>query len=187
MCQMIINECKRTCAHWLMCTCSLFIPYARKYSYLSLCLLLPHSSSVSKIGKSVTSSADGDNKLVEEPITSRWQAGGSGLSTCHYLHIDISKSPDRPFLRLPRQATMINPGKRKEGRKKTLKKPQWECLFTRTQCGSMWVHIHGQKRTCYFLVIYTFRHIHISSHLLPPPQRSSKIISFTCKMVIVFL
>lgn len=147
MSQTIINERKRTCAHWLVCTCSLFKPHAWKYSYSSLCLLLPHSSSVSKIGKSATSSADGDNKLVEEPITSRWQAGGSGLSTCHYLHIDISRSPDRPFLRLPQRATMINPGKRKEGRKKTKKKPQWECLFTRTQCGSMQVHIRGQKRT----------------------------------------
>lgn len=78
----------------------------------------PRSSSASKMGKSTMSSADGDNKLGEEPITSRWQAGGSGLSTCHYLHIDISKSPDRPFLRLPQQAAAINPGKRMRGRVK---------------------------------------------------------------------
>lgn len=79
---------------------------------LSFSLILP---CVAKIGISAMSSAAGDNKLVEEPITSRWQAGGSRLSTCHYLNIDISKSPDRPFLRLPWQATMINLGKRKRG------------------------------------------------------------------------
>lgn len=82
-------------------------PHAHVHIYL--CLLLPRSSSVSKIGISVMSRAAGDNKLVEEPITSRWQAGGSGLSTCHYLHIDISKGSDRPFLRLPWRATMRKP------------------------------------------------------------------------------
>lgn len=76
------------------------------------------SPSASKMRKSTMNSADGDNKLGEEPITSRWQAGGSGLSTCHYLHIDISKSPDRPFLRLPQPAVAINPGKRMRGRVK---------------------------------------------------------------------
>lgn len=36
-------------------------------------------------------------KPEEEPITSRWQAGGSELSTRHYVLIDICGSPDRPF------------------------------------------------------------------------------------------
>lgn len=73
-------------------------------------------SCVSKMGISVMSSAAGDNKLVEEPITSRWQAGGSGLSTCHYLHINISKSPDRAISEagIGGGGTLINPGKEKK-------------------------------------------------------------------------
>lgn len=75
------------------------------------------------------SSAAGDNKLVEEPITSRWQAGGSGLSTCHYLHIDISKSPDRPFLRLPRQSHYDKPREREGEEGKKPKVGVKECLL----------------------------------------------------------
>lgn len=171
MSQTIINERKRTCAHWLVCTCSLFKPHAWKYSHSSLCLLLPHSSSVSKIGKSATSSADGDNKLVEEPITSRWQAGGSGLSTCHYLHIDISRSPDRPFLRLPRRATMINPGKRKEGRKKQ-KKSHSESVFLHAhnveacRCTHTWTKKEPVKSWS-----YTHLHIYILALISFHPHR----------------
>lgn len=104
-----------------------------KHEYIAIYLLpfLSHSSSVAKIGISVMSSAAGDNKLVEEPITSRWQALGSGLSTCHYLHIDISKSLDRPFLRLPWQATMINPGKIERGEENP--KTKWKRVFSHTQ------------------------------------------------------
>lgn len=54
------------------------------------------------------SCAAGDNKLVEEPITSRWQAGGLELSACHYLHIDISKSSDRA---ISEAAIAIHPDK----------------------------------------------------------------------------
>lgn len=125
MWKLIINECKYTHTHWLNVHLQpLQKPYARactqstvhvKDVHIYLGLFLSHSSSVSKIGISVMSSAAGDNKLVEEPITSRWQAGGSGFSTCHYLHIDISRSPDRPFLWLPWQVTMINLGKRGGG------------------------------------------------------------------------
>lgn len=61
------------------------------------------------------SSAAGDNKLVEEPITSRWQAGGSGLSACHYLHIDISKSPDRAISEAAMTSHLDKPWKEKEG------------------------------------------------------------------------
>lgn len=107
----------------------------------------PCSSSASKMRKSTMNSADGDNKLGEEPITSRWQAGGSGLSTCHYLHIDISKSPDRPFLRLPQQASAINPGKRMRGRVKKQShrgsRPPFH-THAHTQCEIMQVQQHGQ-------------------------------------------
>lgn len=114
---------KYTHAHWPVCTCSLLICMCKKKIFIFVSVSFsPATSSVSKIGIWVMSGADGDNKLVEEPITSRWQAGGSGLSTCHYLHIDISKSPDRPFLRLPRRATMINPGKWEQGMGKKTKK-----------------------------------------------------------------
>ena len=164
-CQTIISEPKYTFTHWLTCTCSLSKPYAyARNVHIYLCLFLPHSSSVSKIGISVMSSAAGDNKLVEEPITSRWQAGGSGLSTCHYLHIDISKSPDRPFLRLPWQATMINPGKRKEGRK-TQSRSERLCLSTLSHslphAHTMWKHArctYRTEKTTHFLCLTNSRH-----------------------------
>lgn len=126
--------------------------------------LSPCSSSASKMRKSAMNSADGDNKLEEEPITSRWQAGGSGLSTCHYLHIDISKSPDRPFLRLPQQATAINPGKRMRGQVKKQSHrrilPSF-CTHAPVQCKIMQVQDRGQQ-TFFFLVLSRCPALHIS-------------------------
>lgn len=147
----------------------------------------PRSSSASKMGKSMMSSADGDNKLGEEPITSRWQAGGSGLSTCHYLHIDISKSPDRPFLRLPQQAAAINPGKRMRGRVKKQShcgsRPPFHTHTSRTQCEIVQVQEHGQQSL--FSAIWTFSALPISPHLLG--AELFKDSSLYVLMVIVFL
>lgn len=141
-----------------MCACAHTSTVHVKDVRIYLCLFLSHSSCVSKIGISVMSSAAGDNKLVEEPITSRWQAGGSGLSTCHYLHIDISRSPDRPFLWLPWQATMINPGKRGRwgGGNKNPKAKVKECLFTHSSTP---IHRHAYADTVHqkrFYWIQTF-------------------------------
>lgn len=120
----------------------------RKILIFASVFFLPCSSTASKMRKSTMNSADGDNKLGEEPITSRWQAGGSGLSTCHYLHIDISKSPDRPFLRLPQQAAAINPGKRMRGRVKKQShhgsRPSFH-THAHTPCEIMQVQEHGQQ------------------------------------------
>lgn len=112
----------------------------------------PRSSSASKMGKSTMSSADGDNKLGEEPITSRWQAGGSGLSTCHYLHIDISKSPDRPFLRLPQQAAAINPGKRMRGRVKKQSHRGSRPPFHTHVSHTMWTRAGAEARAAKFVL-----------------------------------
>lgn len=149
----------------------------------------PRSSSASKMGKSTMSSADGDNKLEEEPITSRWQAGGSGLSTCHYLHIDISKSPDRPFLRLPQQAAAINPGKRMRGRVKKQSHCRSRPPFhththtSHTQCEIVQVQEHGQQSL--FTAIWTFLALCIRPHLLG--AKLFKDSSLYVLMVIVFL
>ncbi len=156
-CQIIINQSKYTYTHYLHApAASSNCMYMRVWAHMRgmftfISVVLSYSSCVSIIGISVMSSAAGDNKLVEEPIISRWQAGGSGLSTCHYLHIDISKSCDRPFLRLPWQATMINPDRerereREEGRKTwtgaRVSPHTLPRTFVHTHCRSMQVQIH---------------------------------------------
>jgi len=172
-----------------MCTCSLSYPYAYGNVHISLGLFLSLTlPSVSKIGISVMSSAAGDNKLVEEPITSRWQAGGSGLSACHYLHIDISKRPDRPFLRLPWQATVINPGKEKgRGRESPNPLPHshaWTKKYYISSSSDSFLDVHSHIKIC----IYTLHSLSLSVSLsLPPPQSCLKMIPFICEMVIVFL